>query len=786
MSDEKINHKVPMIALKAWGRVTTMVMQNYNHPVQRSTLQEASIHEESSSSTTNKRTIKEKVDELFKNTSRTPEWYRDNDEKIEKIVKSFCKLVTHQHPNVRLELLKTSELILKNCLMSMPKSARHFIQIIIIMTQDVEPPIRSRSKELLETLANTWSTEEMRTIFDYMEAEFIRTIYNLPSTFGGLDDGKKLASVNLIIGYLILYSKFELIDVLLNVTHLRNLVHALMSVSQLKNSADVFETKESGKIFYDPYEQVKWKQFVHYRNEAITTHIEKLCHLLGRNNGTFRTVVDFILDFFNIYRDNFKEAVLLMNAILTSCELNPENIDILKRVLFTYMDPTFFDVPLEVKTDHYTLAEIHNNIIQVCVLMEGVGCIATRLGLHFKSILQRVLPSVFEKAGNRQPYVSSIGVLVLKNISQACGYSDISALISSNIDYISFHLSHQQRATGKANLLPVISIILKHTRLDVLPYVSILIEDSINSFHENKQFTLSYLEVFNEFVLTLRSWLGIVTKVNDVKSREERYKEAEGFKVTGIEEQDDFSDEAVTRNSAEDMQKNQEELLKEVEVPEIAEYKKPKPPLYVRLLTDILCEALNFIPSKNNELRLKALEIFINGVEILQDWEDELLPIVHKVWSPLVDHFKEIDDPLVTNYSFKLLIILARVSKDFIRYRTTKEALPHILDLLEKLSRKSYMKDRGSPYRYTQTYKLQLAILKDIGHVLVDMDINEKHIGNVIEVLRLYMSNRQPAPLRELALKSVNMLFTYDSNAVSSKFNQCQTDFELHKTEYSD
>lgn len=82
--------------------------------------------------------------------------------------------------------------------------------------------------------------------------------------------------------------------------------------------------------------------------------------------------------------------------------------------------------------------------------------------------------------------------------------------------------------------------------------------------------------------------------------------------------------------------------------------------------------SLHFLPSKDRNRKLLVLEILNRGVEVIKSWEDELLPIAHQIWSPLVGRFREYEDPLIINYSFQLLLTLARLTKEFIRLRTIK------------------------------------------------------------------------------------------------------------------
>lgn len=94
--------------------------------------------------------------------------------------------------------------------------------------------------------------------------------------------------------------------------------------------------------------------------------------------------------------------------------------------------------------------------------------------------------------------------------------------------------------------------------------------------------------------------------------------------------------------------------------------------MHINMVVATLKRTLNFLPSKDRRCKLLALEVLRNGLEVIRDWEDELLPIVHQIWSPLVDRFLEHKEPLIVNLSFQLLVVMARLSKDFIRARTAK------------------------------------------------------------------------------------------------------------------
>lgn len=77
-----------------------------------------------------------------------------------------------------------------------------------------------------------------------------------------------------------------------------------------------------------------------------------------------------------------------------------------------------------------------------------------------------------------------------------------------------------------------------------------------------------------------------------------------------------------------------------------------------------------------------------------------------------------------------------------------RDVLPLITGIMTKLSKESYLKDKGSSYRYTQSYKLQLAVLQNLANVLTYLDMNDKDIESTIDCVFLYLGNKQPLPLQ--------------------------------------
>lgn len=66
------------------------------------------------------------------------------------------------------------------------------------------------------------------------------------------------------------------------------------------------------------------------------------------------------------------------------------------------------------------------------------------------------------------------------------------------------------------------------------------------------------------------------------------------------------------------------------------------------------------------------LQILSEGLNVISNYENDLLPMVHKIWSPLCTKFNNNTDDMVFREAFNVLTIMASSAKDFIRSRSLK------------------------------------------------------------------------------------------------------------------
>lgn len=156
-----------------------------------------------------------------------------------------------------------------------------------------------------------------------------------------------------------------------------------------------------------------------------------ICELLGEL-GDFEILVDTILKLMFDMPQYIKELTLLLNWIVQGIlnllfityihfflisktrffishiffkmeifsvpDPNPEKMLLYRQIIDQYITSDFWYLPLEVSEDT-NLREVQSNLIQCCLLVEGLGNIAEILKKDYDEFLLKTLYFVLERAG---------------------------------------------------------------------------------------------------------------------------------------------------------------------------------------------------------------------------------------------------------------------------------------------------------------------------------------------------------------------------------------------------
>lgn len=767
LCDEKYGHQLPKEAILAFGKLVSLSMEDFDNIF-------GSVIDRAKNSLTNlvQKEETEETDKLeeYLNSERTIQWFITSDKFLSVILDDFKKLTQHSHREVRKSLLKMCSMLINRSLETLQVSLRFIVEILIVLSEDEDELVKSRSKKILDSVAIKLPREEYQHLLECFIEGFYANVENLSHVFYGIDEKEQKSCLNLLTGYINLLSPLNFSQLIISGSFTHKMIITFLHVCEFEYDTSSMDENKIYDFDSENQSDKKWKKFKLIKSEDLLNKFETLIKAFSKARA-FQLLTDYLISEY-LNNSKKKEVTYMLNLLISGLKNQKYESDLVWSILNLYIQPNNWNIPLSIIEDEYgdkpTLNTVRNNIIQTCLHVEGVGIIAETLNKDEKSsILIKTLFLILTRAGSKHPLIQVAGVNTLKNLSVSYGHSNVTELIESNMDYFAFYIV-QNLKKNNSDVFQVLSVVLKYGNLGTLhSLMSIIEEVLVQSCDRYKQDKIDdYLQTFHLFLKNLRKWLGINPPTRSFITRAQKE-----IKVTingseNIEEISDFSDGIMNKSAAElweeDMAKSQAKIEEEIYDNQVDEYKKPEPPSHIKLVVSLLNRSLNFLPSRDKERKILVLNILKDGLEIISDWEDELLPLVHLIWSPLVGRFKEYNEPIIVNFSFQLLDCMATLAKDFIRNRTANDVLPNIVEILKNLSKESFLKDKGSAYRYSQNYKLQIILLENLIFLICNVDFQDKDIEKIMNVVFLYLNKNQPKPLQNLAVKFFQMIVEYD------------------------
>ncbi|XP_031333616.1 TELO2-interacting protein 1 homolog isoform X2 [Photinus pyralis] len=763
--DGRCGHKVILMAFRALGRFIALQMENYDN-IDVGT---ANFEPPQSSETPqlNPTASRENIIGNLKSKRIDAAWYRATDEKLCQIFRTISKVTFHYHQQVRLEVAQNLLVLIERCSDTMSNFASKALEAIIKLSEDEDDQIANLCKNGLRQFQENLPAAKQKDLLEGLEEAFFISLMTLPRVFNSFDEAQQLSSLNLLVGYLQLFGS-NMPQVLRSVAHSHRLIDSLTHISEFeRRDIRLFEEYAVEDIESREYLRAPWKNFRYINGEAVRKKLEVVHQTLAKFDVNDQ-ISYLLLDIFVSSKDRRREVTYILNNMLSGIhdEKVLEHLTLLENVTKLYLEPEYWKLPTEVSY-RCQLAQVQYNIIQICLQLEGIGKIAAKLGKQFQHLLLHTLSPILERAGSTNPVIKLAGTAALAEIAKACGYETVTHLIRDNDDYFSFHISNKIRKTDESvATISILTTVLRYSDVSNMISITAVITDVLSQTYDKyfqEDFANVYLHLFQMYIKVLLRWYSIEVEILPIKSKQELTDQYLEFQVSGLQLTHEPKGKTAEEMYREDLNSYRSKKDLKEDEPELSEIvDKTKRPFHIVLIINLLTRILNFLPSKDKSRKLLVLDILIDGLEVLGEWENDLLPLVHKVWEPLIGRFKETDEYLIIHRSYQLLVTLARLSKDFIRSRTTKDVLPDILKILKGLSEHSYLKDHGAAYRYTQAYKLQLTMLQHLGRLVIDIDMVDTHITTVMQTVVCYLSVKQPIPLQKATVGCFCDLMIYD------------------------
>lgn len=476
------------------------------------------------------------------------------------------------------------------------------------------------------------------------------------------------------------------------------------------------------------------------------------------------------------------------------------------------------DLPMEVEEipKEITLKTIKYNILCTCLVLELIGVAASVLQKKFQRYLLPSMHRVLEKAGSSNFIIRTAGIFALEGIASAMGHEGIPQLIDDNSRFVLFNIElMMKRRTDNEKLLDMLSVVFKFSKSSMTNYIKEIVETAAAQMTMKKFSSkiISNLKLFGLYADSMKQWDSEIDggAAEEKKEEEEVSENWEEFfeeirleieensteigksplevaskpeKAGGKKQKPEKVDEKEQKPEKVDKEEqklgkiHEEKLEKDTKKePEVdieqqhdesmpfdaePEPEKPKLPEHIALIIKILTSSLQFFASSNQAEVIATHEIFTNCLPILHRYEDDFLPIIHQMWYPFTKQF-QVKNKVTLQFSFRLLELVARLAKDFIHKRSTGAVLPVLNNFLTES-----LKANKATSSYAQEFKLQREILSGYGSLAVSLDLQEKDLDKIVDILLSYKKSSNEG-LKTASEKSLDVIRSHDPGLIYFK-----------------
>ncbi|XP_038219576.1 TELO2-interacting protein 1 homolog [Zerene cesonia] len=812
-------HAVITMALNATHRILCMTM-NDKHLKDKDTVTVADLVKVIEQKDKQKYVSKAKSCDLPK---LSVEWFHMAGEKLEAVIRSLLRLVTHDHFKVRKELAVLCYRIVTECNNTMQPSIAMCLDILISLSSDPYRSVAEYSAAARGAYFRSAAPERALSAMDGLARNLAMVLASLPRVLSNVDAARKVSSLSLLQGYVAVLceARARRLGAVLaaHAGHAR-LAHALSAAAALRPDLALLHRHALRDITADPPLDSPWCKFRYLDTPDLEKRFREVLISLGEADCA-ELILDTLLEMFRERRA--AELVYLMNWIAVGPNSTP---NLARRLIDVYIEEEVWALPLEVRSseppltdedtldvDVYnprawvkdsvpglfegaievrytdisyrtprvkeanpnacrTLREAEHNMALCCLLTEGVGMMARRLQGDFQPYLLKTLCLVLERVGSRYEALHQAGAKALHDIRAAGAHASVGELIARNADYFTHQLTRRlKRAWNTQSALEILSVVMEYSDATILEYLYGIVEDvlvqSCDKYYQKNLY--SYLQVFHTFVNCIHKWFPSQSTNTEANANEEidvlkdvyeyikNEKESERLLNESLKD-----DKSVEEMYKEDLEKKEDGVL---DYDDTVTHEAPPLPRHVEVTKTILKRCINFIPAKNRDDAILAIQVINLGLPVLKDYEDELLPLVHLTWGPLVTKFEDTDYAVMRS-ALDLLVTLAELSEDFIRQRAVKEVLPRIYAQLSRLAGESHLKDSGSAYRASGAFRLQQRALAALAPLARRLRLAPDQRHDAMDAARLYLSRKQPKPLQTLAIQFFKAMVCEDYGSV--------------------
>ena len=707
------------------------------------------------------------------NLKKSREWLQAASKKLQPALLRLNNLRGSEHQSIRNELAVFSWSLLQKCLPNIQCFAPFLLENLVLFTDDSDQQIREFSQTSLRRLTNF-----LPDLNQKIAELFMSHLTVMPRIILTGDESEQIAGFTLLNSLVrtITDEKVQLNSFLDNPVVLEKFLNVMLSCCEIDVPSDFlfYENLASGSLD-DQFYQMKmpWKQFRNLKNEFIIKKFSQVCHNVGSSSAA-QLCVNHLLDNMNSI-----EYLVLIIEILDSGPQTTLAKDQVEGIVEEFLNESYwtmkvhgvkaiessqrsaneqwyedhtqglYESAIEIRLRDVKPEDEHNeahdislktikyNILCTCLVVELMGVAAKVLKMNFQRFMLRVLHLVLEKAGSSNFIIRSAGLYALELISTSMGFNDVAQLIDENSDFLLFNIEKMLKRSHQNELIfDMLSVIFKFTKASMTSYIKDIVETAAENITSNKisKNISGYLKLFRLYVGFIKQRELENELVMDETEMEvtQNWDEFLQQCLFDLEKPSEDVNETCPLKDVTD--EDQEMITEELPTEDQQEVNENQTPPHVELIIKILSSTVQFFASSNPSEVILTHEIFTDSLPILHRYEDQFLPMIHQMWYPFTKQF-QVKNLVVLQHSFRLMTLIAHFAKDFVHKRSTEDVIPVINKFLLQSAASSASKVNLS---YMQEFKLQREILSSYGALAVDLDIDEKGLDVIIDILLKY------------------------------------------------
>ncbi|XP_055617312.1 TELO2-interacting protein 1 homolog [Toxorhynchites rutilus septentrionalis] len=713
-------------------------------------------------------------EEYFCNTTRSREWLLEAEKKVHAVLVTISHQRGAEEESIRQEYARMNAELLQKCATNMPTCSVIFLESLLALSQDDSSKVRDICEEGLKRLSQSgvsFGPSRMDELFYDSLQPIVRTIYRGEET-------EQIASFRLLKGYIHFLSEHQLSLILSNQEILNQLVSILVCGAELDQTDELVRREYVSYRFEYALDENKLEKekresrWIILRNFNGSDRSRKsfldLIKSFHHRPEALSRILNYILEDLFTTKFNTNGYLFLLSELVPSeAKGNRTIVEIFKNVFMEILQSYHWELNLEEATN---VSDLKFNALHICLSLRLIARYSLLFHEDFRWQLYGVLGHVLPLSGSSLNCVNEAAEMALEAIAESQGMTSIHELIFHNLDYIAQHVSHSLRhscsfSIGVHMLESVLrfvpyesSAILEST---ISPIVMDILESHDRRVGERRILCLRVLHIFVRAIrYRYRAELQKAESDPNVIA-----KKALEDKIAQLKQELEHKlpEAGATIEEVFDGEPNETDQPEgEPESVEPYQSEEQKLPPHIRITMEILTVNFKYLASSVTDERIVVLGTLNEGIHLLKEHENQLLPLVHQIWFNFAERFAD-TSPVVIGCAFDLLVSLAELAKDFIRKRTLDDVMPRL---------NAFMRDSVSAdYSARQTFNLQRKVLTHAPALVASLKLNERQLDQVLEVGKLYLQRSERRELQQLAKLFLDRLREYDSGAVFIKLN---------------